>query len=123
LTHTSVRLPEDLDSQARKLCAEQGISFASFIQLAVRNQLQNNAWAVAEKRQAAAIGTINKKIDQATKANRAVFSLVFALGEHLLSRIYIEPTDAEAQMEDVVRVAQKHYGGSVKDFLGEEHGK
>jgi len=123
LTHTSVRLPEDLESQARKLCAEQGISFASLIQRALRNELQNNAWADAEKRLAAAITTIGRKTDGAVEANRASIALSFALVEELLSHIYPDQTKAEAQMRNVFLAAQKHYGGSVKEFLGEKHGK
>ena len=121
--HTSVRIADELLKQVRIVCGERGVSFTSFVQTAIRNEVQRQEIADLEKRIAASFGTMGKRLDKAAEANRAGFALFLALTEELLSHIYPDPATAKAQLQNVIRSAQMNFSGTVKDFLGETNGK
>jgi hypothetical protein len=121
--HTSVRLSDDLDKQVHLILRERGMSLTSFLQSAIRNEIQRHEIADLEKRISASFGTVGKKIDKAAEANRAGFALFLALTEELLSHIYVDRTTADAQLQNVIRAAQMNFTGTVKNFLGETDGK
>jgi hypothetical protein len=120
--HTNVRISDELARQVRVLCGDRGVSFTSFVQSAIRNEVQRQEIADLEKHIAASFGTMGKRIDKAAEANRAGFALFLALTEELLSHIYPDHATAEAQIQRVIRSAQMSFSGTVKSFLGESNG-